>query len=42
MCGHVGVALLEAVELLDVVEVVAADGDGVLHLLGENHAYGIV
>mmetsp|Transcript_96360 Transcript_96360/g.249202 ORF Transcript_96360/g.249202 Transcript_96360/m.249202 type:complete len:200 (-) Transcript_96360:13-612(-) len=35
---QVGVALLEAVELLDVVQVVAADDDGPLHLVRDDHA----
>ena len=30
-------ALLESVVLLDVVEVVTTDDDGVLHLVGDNH-----
>merc|ERR1719491_2841881 len=35
---HVGVALLEAVELLHVVEIVPPDDDGALHLRGDDHA----
>ena len=34
----VAVALLEPIELLDVVEVVAADHDGALHLRRDDHA----
>eukprot|EP00444_Apocalathium_aciculiferum_P026535 CAMPEP_0183427040 /NCGR_PEP_ID=MMETSP0370-20130417/40050_1 /TAXON_ID=268820 /ORGANISM="Peridinium aciculiferum, Strain PAER-2" /LENGTH=195 /DNA_ID=CAMNT_0025611539 /DNA_START=22 /DNA_END=607 /DNA_ORIENTATION=- len=34
---HVGVSFLEAVELLDVVQIVPADDDGSLHLGGDNH-----
>eukprot|EP00446_Apocalathium_sp_SHHI-4_P000885 CAMPEP_0177186794 /NCGR_PEP_ID=MMETSP0367-20130122/18844_1 /TAXON_ID=447022 ORGANISM="Scrippsiella hangoei-like, Strain SHHI-4" /NCGR_SAMPLE_ID=MMETSP0367 /ASSEMBLY_ACC=CAM_ASM_000362 /LENGTH=161 /DNA_ID=CAMNT_0018634127 /DNA_START=15 /DNA_END=501 /DNA_ORIENTATION=- len=34
---HVGVSFLEAVELLDVVQIVPADDDGALHLGGDNH-----
>mmetsp|Transcript_122306 Transcript_122306/g.391128 ORF Transcript_122306/g.391128 Transcript_122306/m.391128 type:complete len:207 (+) Transcript_122306:25-645(+) len=35
--GHVGVALLETVKLLDVMQVVPADDDGALHLGGDYH-----
>lgn len=38
--GHVLVALLEAVVLADVVQVVAADDDGALHLHLGHHAWG--
>lgn len=40
MHGHVLVALLEAVVLADVVQVVAADDDGALHLHLGHHAWG--
>jgi len=36
--SHVAVTLLESVELLDVVQVVASDDDGSLHLGGDAHA----
>ena len=39
MNGDVVVALLEPVVLLDVVEVVASDNDGALHLGRDAHAF---
>mmetsp|Transcript_122297 Transcript_122297/g.391106 ORF Transcript_122297/g.391106 Transcript_122297/m.391106 type:complete len:223 (+) Transcript_122297:25-693(+) len=36
--GHVGVALLETVKLLDVMQVVPADDDCALHLRRDHHA----
>lgn len=38
MCGAVAVALLIAVVLANVVEVIAADNAGALHLGGHNNA----
>jgi len=38
MNGHVRVAFLEAVELLDVMQIVPADDDRTLHLCGNHHA----
>jgi hypothetical protein len=35
--GYGLVALLESVVLLDVMEVITTDDDGVLHLVGDNH-----
>ena len=38
MNRDVAMALLETVELLDVVQVMLADNNGVLHLVGDAHA----
>lgn len=38
MCDDVGVSLLVSVVLLDVVEVVSSEDNGVSHLVGDDHS----